>query len=144
MAKLILRKITNIGGIQMEIKNIGKEKFHELIVGDHFRVCNKAFIVSVDDDYIYIKHSAISEGLNIEQSFVGTDGKKSYVVILSVDWDDENKQIITREDADDLMNVIRDLNNTISDEITFREIIEELINSYDFAVQTLKDIHEVK
>lgn len=129
----------------MEVKKIGKEEFHELVAGEHFRVCNKSFMVSIiGHDYIVVKNGAIADGLNVEKAFIGHDGKKSYIVILSVDWDKETKKVVTREDAEDLMDIIRDLNNEITDEITFREVVEELINSYDFAVQTLKDIHGVK
>lgn len=128
----------------MEIKHIGKEKFHELVAGNYFRVCNKTFIVSIDREYLKVKNNPIADGLNIQKAFVGSDGKKSYIVILSIEWDNKNKKIITREDANDIMDIIKDLNLEISDEITFREAVDEFINCYDFAVQALKDIHEVK
>lgn len=128
----------------MEVKHIGKEQFHELVVGDYFRVCNKTFVVSIDREYLQVKNEAIADGLNVEKAFVGADGKKLYTAVLSIGWDNENNRVILREDAADLMGVIKGLNNEITDEITFRAVVEELINSYDFAIQALKDIHEVK
>lgn len=129
----------------MEVKKMGNEEFKTLLEGKYFRISNiSVFVGIVNNEYFGIKNLPISEGLNIEQKLVDSKGEGYCVVRLSVEWDKINNDCKVNELSNNIIDILKSLKNTITDPISLSECIDEFINCYDFAVQALKDIHEVE
>lgn len=129
----------------MEVKKIGNEEFKTLLEGKYFRISNiSVFVGIIDNKYFGIKTLPISEGLNIEQKLVDSKGESHCIVRLSVEWDKINNNCKVNELSNNVIDILKSLKNTITDPISLSECIDEFISCCDFAVQALKDIHEVK
>lgn len=129
----------------MEIKKIGNEEFKILLEGKYFRISNiSIFVGIIDNEYFGIKTLPITEGLNIEQKLVDSKGENHCIVRLSVEWDKINNDCKVNELSNNVIDILKSLKNTITDPISLSECIDEFINCCDFAVQALKDLHEVE
>lgn len=129
----------------MEIKKIGNEEFQVLLEGKYFRIANiSVFMGIANNKYLGIKTLPISDGLNIEQKLIDSKGESYCVVRLSIRWDVIKNCCAVDDRVVNVIDILKSLKDTIIDPISLSECIDEFINCYDFAVQALKDIHEVK
>ena len=129
----------------MEIKKIGNEEFQVLLEGKYFRIANiSVFRGIVNNKYLGIKNLPISDGLNIEQKLTDKNGESYCIVRLSIRWDVINNCCAVDERVVNVIDILKNLKDTITDPISLSECIDEFINCYDFAVQALTDIHEVE
>ena len=129
----------------MEIKKIGNEEFQVLLEGKYFRIANiSVFMGIVNNKYLGIKTLPISDGLNIEQKLTDKNGESYCIVRLSIRWDAINNSCTVDERVVNVIDILKNLKDTITDPISLSECIDEFINCYDFAVQALTDMHEVE